>query len=134
MRAAQPQGSNRAESIGSAAAKRAGVGVPSGSGRAAARGTLSGQYDTVNIGAFAFSLYNSSQLQVNQLRSSGNVGGQFWLADLPAGIWHRLSDRGERLLPVWIRIHGIDVDVQVQGGPSSAPILQATDMLPKFVG
>ncbi|WP_410791196.1 hypothetical protein [Kribbella sp. C-35] len=102
---------------------------PKESARTATRGILSGQYDCVNVGAFAFNLYNSSQLQVNQLRASGNVGGQFWIADLPVGAWHRLKDRGDRRLPVWIRKKGIDVEVQVGDGPSTAPELQATDML-----
>lgn len=103
--------------------------TPSGKGRTVSRGTLSGRYDAANIGPFAFTFYNGTQLQVNQLRASSNVGGQFWLADMPAGTWHRLKDRGERLLPVWIRVHGIDVEAQVGDGPSGAPILQATDML-----
>ena len=41
------------------------------------RGTLTGYYDVANIGAFSFSLYNARELQVDQLRAPGNVGGRF---------------------------------------------------------
>ena len=100
-------------------------------GRVVSRGTLSGQYDTANIGAFSFSWYRGIQLQVNQLRVSGNIGGQYWMADIVPGTWHRLTDRGGRVLPVWVAKDGIDLDVQVGDGPSGAPILKPTDMLPR---
>jgi hypothetical protein len=101
-----------------------------GTGRRAARGILSGAYDTANIGSFALSLYNGQQLSVSQLRAPGNIGGNFWLGELPTGTWVRLKDRGDRLLPVWISINGHDVDVQVGGGPEDAPIVSPVDILP----
>jgi hypothetical protein len=97
--------------------------------RTISRGVLTGQYDAANIGAFSFNLYRGIQLQVNMLRASGNVGGQFWIADLQPMTWHRLKDRSARLLPVWIRVNGPDVETQVGDGPGNALVLQATDML-----
>jgi hypothetical protein len=104
---------------------------PSAKERTISRGVLTGQYDAANIGAFSFNMYRGIQLQVSMLRASGNIGGQFWIADLPPMTWHRLKDRGARLLPVWIRVNGLDVEAQVGDGPGNALVLQATDMLPR---
>jgi hypothetical protein len=101
--------------------------------RQAIRGSLAGDFDTANIGAYAFSLYRSNynvQLQVNALRQSGNVGGQFSLSGIPDDAWRHLRDRGNRPLPVWVLLHDFVV-VQVDDGPADAPVLYPTDMLPK---
>jgi hypothetical protein len=102
--------------------------------RQAIRGSLAGDFDTANIGAYAFSLYRSNynvQLQVNALRQSGNVGGQFSLSGIPDDAWRHLRDRGNRPLPVWVLLHDFVVEVQVDDGPADAPVLYPTDMLPK---
>jgi hypothetical protein len=102
--------------------------------REVTRGTLAGVFDTANIGGYTFSLNRSNyntQLQVNQLRASGNVGGQFSIGELPKNTWYRLLDRGNRLLPVWILVHDYAVEVQLDDGPDGAPLLSPTDMLPK---
>jgi hypothetical protein len=104
---------------------------PSAKERTISRGVLTGQYDAANIGAFSFSMYRGIQLQVSMLRASGNTGGLFWIADLPPMTWHRLKDRGARLLPVWIRVNGLDLEAQVGDGPGDALVLQATDILPR---
>jgi len=96
------------------------------------RGSLAGDFDTANIGAYAFSLHRSNynvQLEVNALRASGNVGGRFFLGGIPNDTWHRLSDRGNRLLRVWVLLHDFVVEVQIDDGPAEAPLLHATDML-----
>jgi hypothetical protein len=94
---------------------------------------LTGAFDAANIGGFSFSFYKGTQLVVNQMRAPGSVGGTFWLGDLPGDVWHRLNDRGDRLLPVWIKADGIDLDVMVGGGQNNAPVLNPTDVLPRII-
>lgn len=93
----------------------------------ATRGILSGYYDTANIGRYTFSLMNGVQLQVGTPRSPGNIGGLFWLEAMPQGVWHRLDDRNHRLLKVWVRWRGHDLDVMVDAGPDGAAVVSASD-------
>jgi hypothetical protein len=135
---AAPAGVNLAEAQDEARARAypSAAPEPSPPARQGTRGSLAGDFDVANIGAYAFSLYRSKynvQLQVNQLRASGNVGGQFSLGGIPEDTWHRLLDRGNRVLPVWVLIHDCVVEVQVDDGPADAPRLSPTDMLPKVV-
>jgi hypothetical protein len=92
------------------------------------KGLLTGYYDTANIGRYTFTLMNAVQLGVGYPRNPGNIGGQFWLQDMPDGAWHRLKDRGARFLDIWVRWQNHDLHVLVGHGPEKSPVLTATDL------
>jgi hypothetical protein len=92
------------------------------------QGFLAGYYDTVNIGTYGFTLIQGAELLVGSFRSSdsGNIGGQFQVEHLPAAVWHRLKDRGARLLPIWVQWRGDELHILVGSGPANARVINAT--------
>jgi hypothetical protein len=100
------------------------------SGRSVTRATLSGDYDTGDVGGFSVSLYRSNhnvQLWVSQPEAPGHVRGLFTLERVPHSTWIHLEDHLSRLLPVWVLVEEMNVQVQVGAGPSNAVILRAAD-------
>jgi hypothetical protein len=90
-------------------------------------------FDALAAGASGFLLEDAPEHELlAAIRVVASGGSQFWLADVPSGTWRRLKDRRERLLPIWIRVHGLEVDVQVGDRPSRAVVLPAIDVLPRF--
>ena len=100
------------------------------SGRSVTRATLSGEYDTTNVGGFSVSLYRSNhnvQLWVSQFDVPGHIRGLFTLEKVSPSTWIHLEDHLGRLLPVWVLVEEMNVEVAVGDGPSKAKILRAAD-------
>jgi hypothetical protein len=122
---------DRAGSTPQTSPRASGQARSAASPRRVERGTMTGSYDAVNVGSFTFSVMRSQQnvqLSVGQIGVPGNAGGLFSLIGVPASVWVRLQDRGNRLLPVWVGVDGQTVEIMVGDGPQSAPILRAIDV------